>query len=347
MLSLLTSVTLVAVASTALPLDQLFQKVDGAVVTVRVAQHSVAESESAKVVAITTSLGSGVVLHGEGWVVTAAHVVEDAELIEVHFVDGQVSPASIVSLSRTEDVALLKTEVPPKRPVVAALGDSERLKPGMRLFAIGAPLGLEHTLTAGVVSALRRNTGPGLHPSRVLQTDAALNPGNSGGPIFNESGEVVGIASSIASRSGGSMGLNFAVPSATVRARLFEAALPWVGVSLRFIPKDVAELLNWPVESGLLVEKVARDGAAEKAGLRSGPVEAEIGGTEVRLGGDLIISVNEIATTDLAAIGKSLRALKVGDSIRYEVLRAGRRAVVEVPLPALPRIPLLPTLPAR
>lgn len=319
------------------PLEQVVQKVDGAVVTVRVAEKRATERS----VSITTGTGSGVVLHAEGWVVTAAHVVDEADRIEVEFADGASSTAQIVTLSRTEDLALLKVDKPPKGLVVATLGDSDALKPGMRLFAIGAPLGLTHTVTSGVVSALRTDTRKGLHPSRLLQTDVPINQGNSGGPLFNEVGEVVGIASFIASKSGGSVGLNFAIPASTVRARLFESPLPWIGVSLRFVSKELAEVMNWPLGAGLLVEKVKKGGAAAEAGLHGGMIEAEIAGTPLILGGDLVLRVNGLPTTDSKAIGASLASLEPGDAITYDVLCAGTAKTISVPLPNLPKVPSL------
>lgn len=337
MLSTLASLLVLA----AVPLEQVVQRVDGAVVTVRVAEKRTAESSAGKSVSITTGTGSGVLVHADGWVVTAAHVVDEADLIEVEFVDGASSMAEIVTLSRTEDLALLKLKEPPRKPVVAALGDSDALKPGMRLFAIGAPLGLTHTVTSGVVSALRTDTRKGLHPSRLLQTDVPINQGNSGGPLFNEAGEIVGIASFIASRSGGSVGLNFAIPSSTVKARLFDSPLPWIGVSVRFVSKEFGEVMNWPPEAGLLVEKVKAGGAAAKAGLHGGMIEAELGGTQVLLGGDLVLKVNGVASTDSRGIGERLSALKPGDTITYEVLCAGTAKTIEVPLPKLPKVPAL------
>lgn len=315
--------------------EELFPKVDPAVVTVRVGVKSTLENETTHMVAISVGTGSGVLVHEQGYVVTAAHVVDDAEVIEVHWRDGFSSNATIVSLSRTEDLALLKTkEVPKKGLVVAPLGDSDALKPGQRLFAIGAPYGLEHSITSGVLSAQRANPRRGLVPQRLLQTDVPINQGNSGGPLFNEKGEVIGIASFMLSKSGGSVGLNFAVPSNTVRTRLFDEALPYIGVTLRFIPKDVAELFNWPVDGGFLVETVKPGSVADTAGLKGGVVAAEVGGNAVRLGGDLIVSVNGVASTQTSVVAELLRALKPGEFIRYEVVRAGKPRTVEVPVPA-------------
>jgi S1-C subfamily serine protease len=331
-------------AAPAESLDALFAKVDPAVVTVRVVTKTTAQTETSALVALATSFGSGVLVHPGGFVVTAAHVVDSAESIDVQWSDGFKAEARVVTLSRTEDLALLKVAQLPPKAVVAPLGDSDRLKPGQRLFAIGAPYGLEHSLTAGVVSALRSNLGRGLVPKHLVQTDVPINQGNSGGPLFNDRGEVVGIASFILSRSGGSVGLNFAVPSNTVRHRLFDEALPYIGVALRFIPRDIAELFNWPVDAAFLVEVVRPGSPAEAGGLRGGKVEAEVGGNEVRLGGDLIVAVNGVSAAEPDRVAKALRALKAGERIRYDVLRAGRPAVVEVEVPGGFEVPELKRL---
>lgn len=322
--------------------EELFPKVDPAVVTLRVVVKTSIENDTTRLLALSSGTGSGVLVHEQGYIVTAAHVVDDADAIEVHWRDGFSTSAAVVSLSRSEDLALLKAkDVPRKGLVVVPLGDSDALKPGQRLFAIGAPYGLEHSITSGIVSAQRANPRRGLIPQRLLQTDVSINQGNSGGPLFNEKGEVVGIASFMLSKSGGSVGLNFAVPSNTVRARLFDEALPYIGVTLRFIPRDVAELFNWPVEGGFLVEAVKAGSAAETAGLKGGVVAAEVGGNAVKLGGDLILSVNGVPSTQTGAVAELLRALKPGETIRYEVLRGGKTRTVEVPVPADLKLPKL------
>ena len=335
------SLALLSLVSSALPLDELVVKVDPSVVTVRVGTKSLTENSAGTVMVVAIVTGSGVLVHGDGFVVTAAHVVESAEMIQVHWLDGFSANAKGVSLSRSEDIALLKVDATPAKVVVAQLGDSSTLRPGQRVFAIGAPYGLEHSLTAGVVSALRANDRPGLMPKHLVQTDAPLNQGNSGGPLFNEKGEVVGIASFMLSQSGGSVGLNFAVPSNTVRTRLFEEALPYIGVGLRFIPRDVAEIFNWPYEAGFLVETVRPQSVAEVAGLRAGAIASEVGGNRVQLGGDFILSVNGVPSSDTAGVAKALRALKVGEFIKYDVMRAGKPAYVEVPVPAGLAVPAL------
>src|SRR5262249_40912739 len=160
--------------------------------------------------------------HNAGFVATAAHVVDEADAIELEYKDGTKSNGHVVTLSRTEDLALLKADHVPKDLVVPALADSDKVKVGQVVFAGGTPENYPHTMSTGIISSIRNEAPKGLVPGHVIQTDAALNPGNSGGPLFTERGEVVGIASYIFSKSGGSEGLGFAIPSNTLRRRLFE-----------------------------------------------------------------------------------------------------------------------------
>ena len=295
-----------------------------------------------------TGVGSGVLIHANGFVVTAAHVVESAVAIHVTFEGVGVRDAVVATLSRTEDLALLKVDNPPKGVSVPALGDSAKLEVGEAVFAVGAPLGLEHTLTTGNISAIRNDFGSELsfYPRHVIQTDAALNQGNSGGAVFNSRGEVIGIVSFIATPSHGSVGLGFAIPSNSVRRRLFEDAIPDIGVSLRRIPKPLAEVLNWPVNGALLVENVRPGTPAAEAGLKGGGIEAEVGGIPLSLGGDLIIKVGPYDMADGAKIHAYLHSLKSGESIPYTILRAGRPVEINVTVDKLIDIPQLPPLPS-
>lgn len=322
-------------------LEQLFTKVDPAVVTVRVGMKHLAETESGYHLQVGIGTGAGVVLHADGFIATAAHVVDNSEAVQVEFFDGTSEPAEIVTLSRSEDLALLKVWKMPKGVGVAALGNSDAVKPGHPVFAIGTPLGLGHTLTAGVVSSVRHGPRRGLTPGNVIQTDAALNHGNSGGALFNAKGEVVGIASYIASTSGGSMGLGFAIPSNVVRQRLFENPLPYLGVSLRHLPPQVTAIFNWPYPEVMLIEVVRPGSPAEKAGLLGGPVEATVGGSEVRLGGDVIVKVKDFEAGQTKEIGEFLAGLKDGDLVPYTVMRKGELVQVAVPVPKRIAVPKL------
>lgn len=323
-------------------LDALFDKVDPSVVTVRVGMKKVEEGPESYSLQIGVGTGAGILVHPDGFVVTAAHVVEGVDKILVVFKDGTKADADVLSLSRTEDLALIKVAAVPKTATPAVLGNSDLLKVGATVFSIGNPLGLGHTLTAGVVSSIRIGKQEGLRPAHVIQTDAALNQGNSGGPLFNDRGEVIGIASYIATTSGGSQGLGFAVPSNVVRKRLFENPLPWLGLSLRHLPAEVCALFNWPYSEVMLVERVAEGSPAEKAGLKGGVVDSLIGGNPVALGGDVIVQVNGLPAGDTAAIGAALAKAKEGDTIHYTVMRAGKLVEVDVAVPARVLVPKLP-----
>ena len=326
-------------------LEAVFEKVDPAVVTIRVGLKQVQEHDRGYDIKVDVGTGSGILVHQDGFIVTAAHVVEGAMAIMVAFKDGTQTPADVISLSRTEDLALLKVYEVPKGVKPAVLGDSDGLKVGQQVFSIGAPLGLEHTLTSGVVSGVRHDSRQrGLTPGNVIQTDAALNQGNSGGPLFNDKGEVVGIASYIASLTGGSMGLGFAVPSNTVRKRLFDNPLPWLGLSLRHLPLEICMLFNWPYPEVMLIERVAEGSTAEKAGLLGGTMETTINGTPVRIGGDVIVKVGEFDAADTEKIGAALAKLKAGDKVHYTVMRAGKLFETDVEVPKRVPVPKLPPL---
>jgi serine protease Do len=328
-------------------LDALFEKVDASVVTVRVGLKSSEEFAEGYVLRVGIGTGTGILVHADGFIVTAAHVVEAAEQIVVQFKNGLQADAVVLSLSRTEDLALLKVNEVPKNPSVAVLGDSDFLKVGQPIFSIGTPLGLGHTLTSGVLSSVRIGKQQGLRPGHVIQTDAALNQGNSGGPLFNDRGEVVGIASYIATTSGGSQGLGFAVPSNIVRKRLFDNALPWLGLSLRHIPAEICALFNWPYAGVMLIERVATDSAGAKAGLRGGSVDAVIAGNPVTLGGDVIVKVGEFEASETEKIGPSLAKLKAGDKVHYTVMREGKLLETDVEVPVRVTVPKLAAPPKR
>ncbi len=291
-------------------------------------------------------LGTGVVVHKEGLIVTAAHVIDGVAKIEVHFLKGAVRTAQIVTLSRTEDLALIRVSNLPPMGFIPELGDSDLLEVGQPVFMIGTPLGLTHTVTEGIISGLRKTHRQAAMrtpyiPEKLIQTDAAMNQGNSGGAVFNEDGQVVGIASFIASPSGGSVGLGFAIPSNAVRRRLFEQALPYIGVSLRRVPKPLAETLHWPA-GAMLIERVDEDSAAAEAGLRGGGVEANLGGLKLKLGGDLIIKVGGLDVSEARKVHTYLHGLKKGDTLEYVVLRGGKLMKASIKIPAGVELPDLP-----
>jgi serine protease Do len=234
--------------------------------------------------------GSGFVLSPDGYIVTNNHVVEDATDIEVKLADGRELPAKVIGRDPKTDVALLKVEAT-GLPVIP-LGDSSTLQVGEPVMAIGNPFGLEQTVTTGIVSATGRVIGSGPYDN-FIQTDASINPGNSGGPLINARGEVIGINTAIFSRSGGSVGIGFAVPSSLAKSVITQLAehgtveRGWLGVSIQPLSKELAKSFKRGDAGGALVSAVVEGSPAEKAGVKRGDVIVEFDGKRVAKSADL------------------------------------------------------------
>ncbi|AOX99080.1 DegQ family serine endoprotease [Jeongeupia sp. USM3] len=236
------------------------------------------------------SLGSGFIIDSSGYVLTNAHVVADADEIKVKLTDKREYKAKVIGSDARTDVALLKVEATGLPKV--DLGDSEALKVGEWVVAIGAPFGLENSVTAGIVSAKGRNL-PDETFVPFIQTDVAINPGNSGGPLFNMQGQVVGINSQIYSRSGGYMGLSFSIPIDVAMKVAGELKATGkvtrgrIGVSVQDLTDDLAKTFGLPNTNGALVSGVDKDGPAAKAGLKPGDVVLKYNGQPINNTGDL------------------------------------------------------------
>jgi S1-C subfamily serine protease len=287
-----------------------------------------------------SGLGSGVLISSDGKILTAAHVVQTADKVEVEFVDGTRQPAKVLSSVPYADVALIQVARVPAAVHPTPLGDSDQMEVGDRVFAVGAPFELSYTLTAGYVSGRRAPKpikGP-LSSMELLQTDAAVNKGNSGGPLFNTRGEVVGICSYILTQSGGSEGLGFAVTSNYARKVLLEKPNLWTGVDGLYVDGKLAALLNLPQRAGILVQRVAKSSPAGALGLRAGRYPLKFDDQTVLLGGDIILSVNGISVgeSDDAPdrINQSLSRATAGEPMRATVLRAGQIVHLQTWLPA-------------
>jgi serine protease Do len=233
------------------------------------------------------SLGSGFIIDPSGLVVTNNHVISEADEINVVFNDGSKIKAEIIGRDQKTDVALLKI-TPPEKPLKAVkFGNSDKLRLGGWVIAIGNPFGLGGTVTAGIVSARNRDIQSGPYDN-YIQTDAAINRGNSGGPLFNLDGEVVGVNTAIISPSGGSIGIGFAVPSNTVVAvidqlrQYKEVRRGWLGVRIQQVTDDIAESLSIKPTRGALVAGVIEEGPAKPAGLQSGDVIVKFDGKEIK-----------------------------------------------------------------
>jgi serine protease Do len=270
-----------------------------------------------------SSLGSGFVISEDGYVLTNAHVVSEADQIVVKMEDRQEYEAEVVGSDKRSDVALLKIDAEGLDTV--DLGDSGALKVGQWVLAIGSPFGLEHTATQGIVSALNRNL-PNDTYTPFIQTDVAVNPGNSGGPLFNGQGEVIGINSQIFSRSGGYMGLSFAVPINTamdVVEQLKEhgrVERGYLGVNIQPIDRGLAESFGLDKPIGALISETVPDGPAEQAGLRAG---------------DVILSFDGQRVAEAADLPPMVGRTRAGESVEVQVLRDGEKRTITVEVGAL------------
>lgn len=285
----------------------------------------------------TAAMGAGVIVRSEGLVVTAAHVVVAAERVVVKLEGGEPLTARIVFLDVASDVALLRLETPPPGLVAAQLGDSDRVRKGETVYVIGNPTGLERSLSVGVVSG-RHTLGHivgGSLEAEVIQTDAAVNPGNSGGPIFNSRGELIAVAQLIISRSGGSDGLGFGLAVNVVKKILALDPCTWLGFSGIALNERLAAALNVPRSGGVLVQMVSPGSPAAQAGLKEGDLLGRIGDDLVLVGGDVVLEVNGMPFLDW--VRKRQTGGKPGDrhEFRFLVLRGGR--LVEVPIVSVHR----------
>jgi len=270
------------------------------------------------------SLGSGFIIAADGYVLTNNHVVADADEIIVRLPDRSELEATLVGADPRTDVALLKIEAT-GLPTVR-LGDSSALKVGEWVLAIGSPFGFDHTVTAGIVSATGRNL-PSESYVPFIQTDVAINPGNSGGPLFNLQGEVIGINSQIFTRSGGFMGLSFAIPidvAMDVADQLRtegKVSRGWLGVAIQEVNRDLAESFGLERPAGALVAQVMDGGPAAKGGLRVG---------------DVILSVDGHAIDMSADLPHLIGAIKPNTKAKLEIVRDGERETLTVQIGALP-----------
>ena len=273
--------------------------------------------------------GSGVLVSRDGKVMTAAHVIQAVDALSVEFLDGQIIPARVLASIPAFDIAMVQLQTMPENAKIAKLGNSDLVESGDQVFVVGAPFGHSHSLTVGYISA-RRSTemlSNLMTKVEVFQTDAAINVGNSGGPMFNMQGEVIGIVSHIVSEGGDFAGLGFAV-TANVAKELLTSDSFWTGLEGYAVSGDLAEILNLPQATGFLVQRIAKGSPAEELGLRAGFVQAVIEEEEMLLGGDIILKVGGIGLgakfAGLEEIRGYLSKLKAGATMNVTVLRGGR-----------------------
>ncbi len=335
LIALLVTKLLLPVAAYAANYEKLFTQVDPAVAVIYTVERGVAGNGSPGQVS-QAGLGSGVLVTTRGYVITAAHVVQTADLVEVEFSSGFRTTAVVTASDPGRDLALLKLDKIPEGIKPMRLADSDDVKIGEEVFVIGAPYGFSHTLSVGHISGRHapEEIGPNGPQAETFQTDAVINQGNSGGPMFNSRGDVIGIVSYILSQSGGFEGLGFVITSNEVLATLFEQPMAWSGMSGMLVDGDLAVLLNLPQRAGFLVQKVALNSPAERAGLRPSLVPAMIGGRELLLGGDIILAVDgiEVSPNMLNDIRAKWSEGSSRGTAQLTVLRGGRVWEVDVPI---------------
>jgi len=294
--------------------------------------------------------GSGFLYDTEGHIATNYHVVENAESVSVSLANGEVYPAEIVGVDSSTDLAVLHIEAD-NLPDPVPLGDSDQLRVGQFVVAIGNPFGQQGTLTVGVISSLGRiiESPDGRFIGEAIQTDAAINPGNSGGPLLDLQGRLIGVNSQIISPSRASAGIGFAVSSNTVR-RVVPALIangryphPWLGVSLAPFEADGAQVLreagmDVPVDEGLLITEVVPGGPADAAGIRAGDRAVRLGNVNIPVGGDIIVGVNGEPTATFRDLNVYLDTeTLVGDTVEVNLIRDGEEIAVSVTLAERPQ----------
>jgi S1-C subfamily serine protease len=294
------------------------------------------------------SLGSGFVIDKAGHIVTNEHVVAGAQRVQVSFSGNDQINATVVGKDPSTDVAVLKIDTHARALTPLALGDSDAVRVGDPVYAIGNPFGYTRTLTSGIVSALQRQiTAPNSLPiDNAIQTDAAINHGNSGGPLLDVLGRVIGVTSQISTGNTGqqgNVGIGFAVPINTVRtvaAQLIKTGKvehPFLGISVLPITSQLAQLFNLPTRTGLLVDHVDAGTGAAKAGLRAGTTSVIVQGTSYRLGGDIIVAVDGKPVSTFEQLRDAIAQKKPGEKLSLELFRHGSKKSVSVMLGQAPK----------
>ena len=285
--------------------------------------------------------GSGSIIDRRGFIITNHHVIQNAHRVFVNLSDGSQFEGTIVGIDPENDLAVLKFDPPAGTELqTISYGDSDNLRVGQKVLAIGNPFALERTLTVGIVSGLGRpiQTSRNRIIRDMIQTDASINPGNSGGPLLDTQGRMIGVNTMIYSPSGGSVGIGFAVPANTARRVVNEllqhgrVRRGWIDATVVQIFPSLVRYARLPVFSGLLVSRTKRGGLAERAGLRQGTEPVQYGRSVIYLGGDIITSVNGMQTNSLADLYSALEASKPGDTINVDIIRAGQPSSLRITL---------------
>jgi serine protease Do len=294
---------------------------------------------------VNRMLGSGFIIDGNGLVLTNSHVVFGLQSLIVTLDNGEIVPAKLVGADPIFDLAVIQISKPKRGTLpILKLGDSDKLRPGEEVIAIGNPLGLDQTVTRGIVSGLNRllPETPLSLTEPLIQTDTAINPGNSGGPLLNRCGEVIGITTAIVPEA---QNIGFAIPINLAKAIIpglikdGHVIRPWIGFHGQLIGADLRKLLQMPLVDGLLIEVVEPGSPADKLGVRGGEMELSIGGSSLLLGGDIVVSLNQTPMNDPEKLAGIMRGLKVGSQLKLKLFRQGKYLDIEYKLPERPLLP--------
>ena len=317
-------------------LAALFERVSPAVVSIQAMKINKGKPQRR----FETLVGSGVIIERDGQILTNAHVVDGAASLLVTLDSGNKVPARIMGVDAVLDVALIRVETTAPLPV-ARLGDSGSVKVGDEVVAIGNPLGLDQTMTRGIVSGLNRML-PGVSDDAMIQTDAPINPGNSGGPLVDRCGQVIGINTLI---SEDAQSIGFAIPVNTARTVLRElresgrVVRPWLGMQGRAVEAALGGIVRMPITPGYLVEVVYDGSPAEQAGIRGGNLAVVVQGEEYLLGGDILTSIQGATIRSHADYIAKVKTLKPGQRVKITLMRDGHSRDITVTVGERPRLP--------
>ena len=342
------SSTVPASAGTALSINEIYKRSGPGVVQITSTAGS-STSSTGQFQQSSQSLGSGFVLDKQGHIVTNFHVIDGATSIQVRFSNDDTLKATLVGGDPSTDLALLKVDASASALTPLALADSTRLEVGDAVVAIGNPFGLERTVTAGIVSALQRNVRApnGYSIDHVIQTDAPINHGNSGGPLLNTRGEVIGINSQIETGGAGdgNVGIGFAVPANTVKTVIGQLLTSgkvehaYLGVSAVEVTSDIAKSFRLPVTKGLVIQTVNDGSGAAGAGLKAGNKQVVIAGESFRIGGDVIVAADGKSVATIGELRDVIAARKPGEKIQLKIYRGDAVKTVTVTLGRQPNSP--------
>ncbi len=289
--------------------------------------------------------GSGSIIDSQGHILTNNHVIRDAQKLEVTLSDGSKWPAKLVGTDADNDLAVIRVNAPAEKMKALPMGDSRKLQVGQKVLAIGNPFGLGLTLTTGVISSLGRNirSEVGTMIEELIQTDASINPGNSGGPLLNSEGEIIGVNTAIVSPTGASVGIGFAIPVNSAKRIIPQliskgyVVYPYVGATAQSLFPELAKYLGLKVEKGAMITEVVPGGPAEKAGLKGGNRQIQMGNTLFVIGGDVITQVDKFEVNNADDLIKHIRERKPGETVSLKVYRDGKTKDLKITLQERPK----------